>query len=230
MLSSTEAAQSVHGKRREPKGTPVLCVHTFNPICPSATSHKSSRCKVPRRYPGNRLSHPTHRQRRQRWDPAITNSGIWEQSKWNQRKTGLQTCGSDFTVSLLGLPNSASPHHTFLDHFRLLRVSCWPAISCCSRLLGHRIPERKRIQTQQLGSPWSTIRPQSRSQVGDSGAPQSGGHSLWVSVFSFLLWAVWRGHGWACRLWWEPITFIGEGNGSPLQYSCLDTPMDGGAW
>ena len=23
---------------------------------------------------------------------------------------------------------------------------------------------------------------------------------------------------------------IGEGNGTPLQYSCLETPMDGGAW
>ena len=22
----------------------------------------------------------------------------------------------------------------------------------------------------------------------------------------------------------------GEGNGSPLQYSCLENPMDGGAW
>ena len=22
----------------------------------------------------------------------------------------------------------------------------------------------------------------------------------------------------------------GEGNGSPLQYSCLEKPMDGGAW
>ena len=28
------------------------------------------------------------------------------------------------------------------------------------------------------------------------------------------------------------ITFIniGEGNGNPLQYSCLENPMDGGAW
>ena len=25
-------------------------------------------------------------------------------------------------------------------------------------------------------------------------------------------------------------TFIGEGNGTPLQYSCLENPMDGGAW
>ena len=23
---------------------------------------------------------------------------------------------------------------------------------------------------------------------------------------------------------------IGEGNGTPLQYSCLESPMDGGAW
>ena len=23
---------------------------------------------------------------------------------------------------------------------------------------------------------------------------------------------------------------VGEGNGNPLQYSCLETPMDGGAW
>ena len=26
------------------------------------------------------------------------------------------------------------------------------------------------------------------------------------------------------------IQFIGEGNGNPLQYSCLEIPMDGGAW
>ena len=25
-------------------------------------------------------------------------------------------------------------------------------------------------------------------------------------------------------------TVIGEGNGTPLQYSCLENPMDGGAW
>ena len=27
-----------------------------------------------------------------------------------------------------------------------------------------------------------------------------------------------------CQLWY------GEGNGTPLQYSCLENPMDGGAW
>ena len=26
------------------------------------------------------------------------------------------------------------------------------------------------------------------------------------------------------------IITIGEGNGNPLQYSCLENPMDGGAW
>ena len=30
---------------------------------------------------------------------------------------------------------------------------------------------------------------------------------------------------------WQPTpVFIGEGNGNPLQYSCLENPMDGGAW
>ena len=26
------------------------------------------------------------------------------------------------------------------------------------------------------------------------------------------------------------VTYFGEGNGTPLQYSCLENPMDGGAW
>ena len=30
-------------------------------------------------------------------------------------------------------------------------------------------------------------------------------------------------------LLWLAIV-IGEGNGNPLQYSCLENPMDGGAW
>ena len=27
-----------------------------------------------------------------------------------------------------------------------------------------------------------------------------------------------------------PVYYIGEGNGTPLQYSCLENPTDGGAW
>ena len=26
------------------------------------------------------------------------------------------------------------------------------------------------------------------------------------------------------------VVQFGEGNGTPLQYSCLENPMDGGAW
>ena len=26
------------------------------------------------------------------------------------------------------------------------------------------------------------------------------------------------------------VFYLGEGNGTPLQYSCLENPMDGGAW
>ena len=31
---------------------------------------------------------------------------------------------------------------------------------------------------------------------------------------------------------WEAWKYynLGEGNGNPLQYSCLENPMDGGAW
>ena len=28
----------------------------------------------------------------------------------------------------------------------------------------------------------------------------------------------------------SPILYTGEGNGTPLQYSCLENPRDGGAW
>ena len=28
----------------------------------------------------------------------------------------------------------------------------------------------------------------------------------------------------------HPTVPSGEGNGTPLQYSCLENPMDGGAW
>ena len=28
----------------------------------------------------------------------------------------------------------------------------------------------------------------------------------------------------------DPKIILGEGNGTPLQYSCLENPMDGGAW
>ena len=30
------------------------------------------------------------------------------------------------------------------------------------------------------------------------------------------------------QLWYSNV--IGEGNGTPLQYSCLENPMDGGTW
>ena len=36
------------------------------------------------------------------------------------------------------------------------------------------------------------------------------------------------GHDWAMSL--SLFTFIGEGNGNPLQCSCLESPRDGGAW
>ena len=31
-------------------------------------------------------------------------------------------------------------------------------------------------------------------------------------------------------IWIDLEIVIGEGNGTPLQYFCLENPMDGGAW
>ena len=64
-------------------------------------------------------------------------------------------------------------------------------------------------------------------------------------MFQHLCWALgiqWRQDRWdfhtgrAYSLLIEAMnnyrdyTDIGEGNGTPLQYSCLENPMDGGAW
>ena len=32
------------------------------------------------------------------------------------------------------------------------------------------------------------------------------------------------------KIWSSLVKQAGEGNGTPLQYSCLENPMDGGAW
>ena len=51
-------------------------------------------------------------------------------------------------------------------------------------------------------------------------------HSLGKILWAFtLLHSVLQGQ--ICLLL---QVFLGEGNGTPLQYSCLENPMDGGAW
>ena len=41
----------------------------------------------------------------------------------------------------------------------------------------------------------------------------------------------WLGREMGERLKREGIyVYLGKGNGTPLQYSCLENPMDGGAW
>ena len=49
------------------------------------------------------------------------------------------------------------------------------------------------------------------SDNGESIFPKSLKKYSWIHFYSTLL-------------------IIGEGNGTPLQYSCLENPMDGGAW
>ena len=74
-----------------------------------------------------------------------------------------------------------------------------------------------------MGSHWSNVTEKARaphsstlawkiSWMEEPGRLQSMG-SLWV------------GHNWV-----KSLSCIGEGNGSPLQCSCLENPRDGGAW
>ena len=52
-------------------------------------------------------------------------------------------------------------------------------------------------------------------------------HDLYqIQMWLFLLW---RPMNWKTNYWY-PITYTREGDGTPLQYSCLESPRDGGAW
>ena len=51
----------------------------------------------------------------------------------------------------------------------------------------------------------------------------------WGSLVGCRLWGHRVGHDWATSLSLFTLC-IGEGNGNPLQYSCLENPRDGGAW
>ena len=61
-----------------------------------------------------------------------------------------------------------------------------------------------------------------RRQVRWSGIPIS-----W-RIFQFVVIYTVKGFGIINKA--EVDVFIGEGDGTPLQYSCLENPMDGGAW
>jgi len=52
----------------------------------------------------------------------------------------------------------------------------------------------------------------------------------WSQMFLYLQsypYSRWNRHDWAASL---SLSCIGEGNGNPLQCSCLENPKDGGAW
>ena len=57
-------------------------------------------------------------------------------------------------------------------------------------------------------------------------------------MFSRIVWKLNKNHfvfqmNSTLVLFWENLGVegeVGEGNGTPLQFSCLENPMDGGAW
>ena len=54
------------------------------------------------------------------------------------------------------------------------------------------------------------------------------GHSRKVAIWALFL-ILLQMH-WAALILHYCVQGNGEGDGTPLQYSCLENPMDGGAW
>ena len=64
----------------------------------------------------------------------------------------------------------------------------------------------------------------------DCSLPNSSVHGiLWARILEWLAITFPSGSFWP-RDWTQVSCIAGEGNGNPLQYSCLENPMDGGAW
>ena len=55
-------------------------------------------------------------------------------------------------------------------------------------------------------------------------------HVNFIKLFLFLLLFPDSGRMHAGSFWRPLLCLAGEGNGIPLQYFCLENPMDGGAW
>ena len=55
--------------------------------------------------------------------------------------------------------------------------------------------------------------------------------SVWINLTTLLYTNEFNYYNFWNYFLWPPLNCIfGEGNGNPLQYSCLANPMDGGAW
>ena len=52
----------------------------------------------------------------------------------------------------------------------------------------------------------------------------------WRSLVGCSLWGCWESYTTERLHFHFPLSCIGEGNGNPLQCSCLENPRDGGAW
>ena len=58
---------------------------------------------------------------------------------------------------------------------------------------------------------------------------------FWLKVGDFWekvrdVWGNFESRRFLSQFWGKELISVGEGNGNPLQYSCLENPMDRGAW
>ena len=71
--------------------------------------------------------------------------------------------------------------------------------------------------------------PSEKMYVPSSSIPQTVG--IKILIFFFFVAAIFKKAPWVIgQIWGLLVCSVGEGNGTPLQYSCLENPMDGGAW
>ena len=138
-------------------------------------------------------------------------------------------------VSCLSSPSASPTGHTPFG-------CCLVATSCSTHVLGEKSTPRPLELTH-----WKRL--WCWEGLGAGGEGDDRGWDGWVASLTRWTW-VWVnsgnwwwtgrpgvlrfmgsqrvGHDWATELNWTEA--FGEGNGTPLQYSCLENPLDGGAW
>ena len=146
-------------------------------------------------------------------------------------------------------PGDASPRMASLlllvsIKFTPRKIPLEESMATHSSILARRIPwieEPGGLQStgsQRVGHDWSDL-----AHAHTHTHTQTHTHTLWCHLENFSqsyqpLWIFLSSEPDSCYYFW--ITYFGfciitkhlnkEGNGTPLQYSCLESPMDGGDW
>ena len=117
--------------------------------------------------------------------------------------------------------------HSYLDILHVPQPSCYTHTLSSASSPHSWFSIEERLQGSHLHQLFQRTHPEAHSQMWPpSSAPFTLPHHYSFSVSSPLLKGMLLEPGNCILL----ICVFGEGDGTPLQYSCLENPMDGGAW